>query len=71
MEDTPTTLWTLRRGDKEIACRVRLLTYGIEVDLTSDGEALVTRVFDTGEEALAWAEQKRVRRVEDGWYVIS
>jgi len=29
----------------------------IEVDLASDGEDVVTRVFETGEEALAWPER--------------
>jgi hypothetical protein len=67
IEDTPTTLWTLRRDGRETACRARLARYGIEIDLTTDGEAVVTRVFETGEEALAWADKKRVDRELQGW----
>ena len=67
MDDLPTTLWTLLRDGREVACRARLVPYGIEIDLTSDGEAVVTRVFETGEEALAWAEKKRADREAQGW----
>jgi hypothetical protein len=67
IEDTPTILWTLHREGREATCRARLAPYGIEIDLTSDGEAVVTRVFETGEEALAWADKKRVDRELQGW----
>jgi hypothetical protein len=67
MDDQPTTLWTLRRDGREVACRARLAPYGIEIDLTSDGEAVVTRVFETGEEALAWSDKKRADRETQGW----
>jgi hypothetical protein len=67
IEDAPTILWTLHRDGREAACRARLAPYGIEIDLTSDGEAIVTRVFESGEEALAWADKKRVDRESQGW----
>ena len=37
------TLWKLRRESEEIACRVRLAPYGIEVDMLSDGAVVLTR----------------------------
>ena len=67
MEDAPTILWTLHRDGREAACRARLAPYGIEIDLTSDGEAVVTRVFETGEEAPAVADKKRADREMQGW----
>jgi hypothetical protein len=67
MEDVPTTLWTLHRDGREAACRARLAPYGIEIDLTSGGDPVVTRVFATGEEALAWADKKRTDREAQGW----
>jgi hypothetical protein len=70
MEDVPTTLWTLHRDGREAACRARLAPYGIEIDLTSDGDAVVTRVFATGDEALAWADKKRADRETQGWRSI-
>ncbi len=67
MEDQPTTLWSLERDGREAACQVKLVPYGIEVNLMSDGETVVTRVFETGDEALAWANKKRGDREAAGW----
>ena len=67
MDDQPTRLWSLSRDGHEMTCHVTLVTYGIEITLARDGEAIVTRVFETGEEALGWAEQKRANREADGW----
>jgi hypothetical protein len=67
VDDQPMTLWTLHRDGREVACLVRLAPYGIEIDIAYNGEPTVTRVFETGDEAMAWAEQKRVSRVAQGW----
>ena len=67
MEDQPTPLWSLEREGRELACYVKLVPYGIEIHLESDGETVVTRVFETGDEALAWAEKKRGDREAAGW----
>ena len=53
MDDQPVTLWKMRRDNEEIACRVRLASYGIEVDMLNDGAVVLTRVFATDDEALA------------------
>jgi hypothetical protein len=71
MEDQPTVLWSLVRDGHKTSCQVKLVPYGIEIDLTSDGEAVVTRVFETGEEAMAWAEKKRRDREAAGWQAVS
>jgi hypothetical protein len=67
MDDQLTTLWSLERDGRELGCHVKLVPYGIEVHLTSDGETVVTRIFETGDEALAWAEKKRGDREAAGW----
>jgi hypothetical protein len=67
VDDRPVTLWKLRRGSEEIACRVRLAPYGIEVDMLSGGSVVLTRVFETDEEALGWARERRGRREAEGW----
>jgi hypothetical protein len=67
VEDQPTTLWSLERDGHALSCVVRLVPYGIEISLAEDGEAVVTRVFETGEEALAWADKKRGAREAAGW----
>lgn len=67
MDDRPVTLWKLRRDSEEIACRVRLAPYGIEVDMLNDGAVVLTRVFATDDEALGWATDRRGRRELEGW----
>ena len=67
MDDSPVTLWKLRRDREEILCRVRLAPYGIEVDVLNDGAVVLTRVFATDDEALDWARDKRGRRESEGW----
>ena len=67
MDDEPVTLWTLRKDADEIACRVRLVPYGIEVDMLNHGAVILTRVFETDDEALGWADERRSRRESEGW----
>jgi hypothetical protein len=70
MKDRPTTLWKLRRDDREVACQARLAPYGIEIEIAHDGTVLLTRVFETDEEALAWARAKRAAREAQGWSLL-
>lgn len=70
MEDQPTTLWKLRRDAAEVECRVRLMPYGIEVDIVRGGAVVLTRTFETDDEALAWAGGKRAARESDGWQLV-
>jgi hypothetical protein len=67
VRDQPTLIWRLGREDKEVACQVRLMPYGIEVDIAHGGTVVLTRVFETDDEALAWARQKRDTREAQGW----
>ena len=60
-------MWTLRREQREVTCIVRLVPYGVEVDIAYDGAPVVTRVFETGEEALQWSEHTRTDRRSRGW----
>jgi hypothetical protein len=68
VDDRGTCLWTLRREQREVACIVRLVPYGVEVDIAYDGAPVVTRVFETGEEALQWSEHTRADRRSRGWH---
>jgi len=68
MDDQGTCLWTLRREGREVACLVRLVPMGIEVDIAYDGEPIVTHAFETGEEALDWAEKTKSDRRARGWH---
>ena len=66
--DTPTVLWTLRNGAKQLTCSVQLLPHGLEVHLASNGDThYCSRTFHTQDELLAWAEEERVRTLAEGW----
>ena len=70
MQDQPTVLWKVRRDTEEAACLVRLMPYGIDVDIVRGGAVVLTRTFETDTEALAWAGNKRAVRESEGWAVI-
>ena len=70
VQDRPTTLWTVQREGKEVTCLVRLAPHGIEVDIAHDGTVVLTRVFETDVEALAWVEAKRTSRISQGWQAV-
>ena len=67
MDDPGTTLWSLTKNGRQVACRVRLVPYGIEIDIDRDGSTIVTRTFEAEGDALAWAEKKRADRQAEGW----
>jgi hypothetical protein len=70
VNDDPTILWRVRREDQEVSCQVRLVPYGIEVDIAHGGMVVLTRVFETDDEALAWASEKRAARETQGWKAV-
>ncbi len=66
--DTPTVLWTLRNGAKQLTCSVQLLPHGLEVHLAFNGDRpYCSRTFQTQDELLAWAEELRVWNLAEGW----
>ena len=67
MDDSGTHLWTLHRAGRKVECLVRLAPHGIEIDIAYDDRPVATRVFETGEEALAWADKTRADRRARGW----
>ena len=67
VKDSGTTLWTISKDGRDIACLARLVPYGIEIDLLRDGHLVVTRTFENDDEALAWAKKKRTEREAEGW----
>jgi len=71
VRDVPTTLWTVTQDGKAVSCHARLVTYGIEIDIVHDGTVVLTRVFETDDEALSWANEKRAARVAQGWTSVT
>jgi len=46
------------------------MPYGIEVDIVRGGAVVLTRTFETDDEALTWAGGKRAARESDGWQLV-
>lgn len=46
------------------------MPYGIEVDIVRGGAVVLTRTFETDDEALAWAGGKRAARESEGWQLV-
>ena len=57
-DDSP--LWTHRTAsDKSVECVVRFAMGGVQVEVLANGAPLISRLFTTGTEAVAWAEEER------------
>lgn len=60
MNDVGHVLWTLRDSSARlIECVVRFAMGGVQVETLSNGSPLISRVFPSGDEAMAWAEEER------------
>lgn len=57
----PSTLWTVQLNGKLASCEVRFVPNRTDVRILRNGSLLMSRIFASGEEALAWAEEERVR----------
>ena len=62
-------LWTLHLDGKVASCDVRFVPLGTEVQMLRNGALLMSRIFGSGEEALAWAEEERQRMLGHDWNV--
>lgn len=67
LDSSPSLLWALRRDGKVASCEVHFVPTGSEVRMLRNGSLLMSRIFPTGEAALAWAEEERTRLMESGW----
>ena len=62
-------LCTLHLDGKVASCDVRFVPLGTEVQMLRNGALLMSRIFESGEEALAWAEEERQRMLGHEWSV--
>ncbi len=67
LDPCPSLLWTLHHDGRVASCEVRLVPTGSDVRMLRNGSLLMSRIFSIGEEALAWAEEERMRLTEMGW----
>jgi hypothetical protein len=66
-DPSPSTLWTLHRDGKIASCDVRFVPIGSEVRMFRNESLLMSRIFRSGDEALAWAEEEQARLFNNGW----
>ena len=58
--------WTLHREGKAASCELRFVPLGSEVRMLRNGSLLMSRIFFSDAEALAWAEEERERMTREG-----
>ena len=57
----------LQRDGKVASCELRFVPLGNEVRMLRNGSVLMSRIFESGEVALAWAEEERQRMLGHDW----
>jgi hypothetical protein len=68
-DPSPSTLWTLHRDGKVASCELQFVPNGNEVRMLRNGSLLMSQIFSSGSEALAWAKEERERMLAEGWLV--
>jgi len=66
-DPSPTTLWTLTDNEKVASCEVAFVPIGVPAKVMRNGELLYSRIFTSGDEGVAWAEEERKGHVAKGW----
>jgi hypothetical protein len=60
MDEGGELLWVLHgRDGRRLECRADFAQGGVMVSLLADGREFMNRIFTTGTEAIAWAEDER------------
>ena len=68
-DPSPSTLWSHHRDGKVAFCEVRFVPNGNEVRMLRNGALLMSRIFSTDDDALAWAEEERLRLLAHEWRI--
>lgn len=55
----PTRLWSIPVDGKLAWCYLRFVPIGIEIRIFRNESLLMSRIFSSAQEALAWAEEER------------
>jgi hypothetical protein len=70
-DPSPTILWTLTDDEKLASCEVAFVPIGVQARVLRNGELLYSRIFTSGDEAVAWAEEERQKLLAQGWSVAT
>jgi hypothetical protein len=66
-DPSPTIFWTLTNGEKLAFCEVAFVPHGVQAKVLRNGKLLYSRIFSTGDEAVAWVEEERQGHLAKGW----
>ena len=58
-DDASGTIWTLQVHGRQVTCVVQLGSDGVHVHILSGGSPIVSTLFPSHADALAWAEAER------------
>lgn len=61
LDPNPSVLWTENLDGVVATCDVRFVPTGVEVRMLRNERFLMSRIFPSGDEALAWAEEEKER----------
>jgi hypothetical protein len=70
-DPSPTILWTLTDDEKLASCEVAFVPIRVQTRVLRNGELLYSRIFTSGDEAVAWAEEERQKLLAQGWSVAT
>jgi hypothetical protein len=62
---------TLTNGEKLASCEIAFVPIGVKATVMRNGKLLYARTFPTGDKALEWAEEERVKMLVQGWSVAT
>jgi hypothetical protein len=71
LDPAASVLWRLERDGKMAGCDVGFVPIGVQVRIFKNESLLMSRIFSTGEEGLAWAQEERERMIESGWVRVT
>ena len=60
LDPNPSVLWIKNLDGVVATCDVRFVPIGVEVRMLRNERLLMSRIFPSGDEALAWAEEERL-----------
>jgi hypothetical protein len=66
-DPSPSTLWTLHLDGKVATCQLQFVPNGNQVQMFRNESLLMSRIIESGEGALAWAEEERQRMLGHDW----
>jgi hypothetical protein len=66
-DPSPATLWSLTSDEKFASCEIAFVPIGVKARVMRNRKLLYSRIFSNGDDAVAWAEEKRQGHLAKRW----